>query len=77
MQTAAANTFRGIQSTSLTDIFDRESVFIETIVKPLISDMPRTLKIVLEHISTREAVDYVSSNDTPSNVAARLRVIIY
>ena len=59
-------------STSSTDVYDRESVFIETIVKPLVDDMPRTLKIVLEHISTSEAVDYVSNEDTPTNVAATI-----
>jgi dihydroorotase len=61
-----------VSAPSSIDIFDRESVFIETIVRPLVSDMPRTLKIVLEHISTREAVDYVSHEDTPSNVAATI-----
>jgi dihydroorotase len=54
------------------DIFDRESIFIETIIKPLVADMPTSLKIVLEHISTREAVEYVSHEDTPSNVAATI-----
>ena len=61
-----------VSTPSSTDVYDREYVFIETIIKPLVADMPRSLKIVLEHISTREAVDYVSHEDTPSNVAATI-----
>lgn len=41
------------------DIFDREAVFIELIMQPLRYDMPE-LKIVFEHISTKDAVDYVT-----------------
>ena len=40
------------------DIFDREAVFIERVMQPLRSDFPG-LKIVLEHITTTEAADYV------------------
>ncbi len=42
------------------DIFDREAVFIEQTLAPLINDMP-ALKIVLEHITTSEAVSFISS----------------
>ena len=41
------------------DIFDRESVFIEQILTPMISEFPG-LKIVLEHITTEEAAAFVS-----------------
>ena len=41
------------------DVFDREAVFIERVLKPLMQPLPR-LKIVLEHITTREAVDFVT-----------------
>ena len=41
------------------DIFDREAVFIETQLVPLRRDFPE-LKIVLEHITTREAAQYVA-----------------
>lgn len=58
-------------STPSIDIYDRESVFIDTIVKPLVADMPATLKIVLEHISTCEAVEYVT-HVAPANVAATI-----
>lgn len=51
------------------DIFDREHVFIETILEPLIKRFP-TLKIVLEHITTRDAVDFV--NNAPDNIAATI-----
>ena len=41
------------------DIFDREAVFIDRVMMPLRRDFPE-LKIVFEHITTREAADYVS-----------------
>ncbi len=40
------------------DIFDRENVFIETQLVPLIREFPE-LRVVLEHITTREAVAFV------------------
>ena len=40
------------------DLFDREAVFIDTQLIPLRRDFPE-LKIVLEHITTREAAQYV------------------
>ncbi len=42
------------------DIFDREAVFIERVLVPLVRDFPG-LKIVFEHITTRDAVDFVES----------------
>ena len=42
------------------DIFDREAVFIERVLDPLRRCFPE-LRIVLEHITTGEAVDYVVS----------------
>lgn len=41
------------------DLFDREAVFIERVMQPLRRDMPE-LKIVFEHITTKNAVQYVS-----------------
>lgn len=41
------------------DIFDREAVFIEKTLQPLLRDFPR-LKVVLEHITTEEAADFVA-----------------
>ena len=42
------------------DVFDREAVFIERVLDPLRHRLPE-LRIVLEHITTEEAVDYVGS----------------
>jgi len=53
------------------DIFDREEVFIETILSPLVTNYP-DLKIVLEHITTKNAVDFV--NSAGKNVAATITV---
>jgi len=44
------------------DLFDREAVFIDTQLVPLRRDFPE-LKIVLEHITTREAAQYVQEAD--------------
>ena len=44
------------------DLFDREAVFIDTQLVPLRRDFPE-LKIVFEHITTREAAQYVHSAD--------------
>ncbi|WP_395335998.1 dihydroorotase [Novosphingobium sp. BL-8H] len=43
------------------DIFDREAVFIDRILTPLVKDMPE-LKIVLEHITTAEAAEFVAAS---------------
>mmetsp|Transcript_6037 Transcript_6037/g.9289 ORF Transcript_6037/g.9289 Transcript_6037/m.9289 type:complete len:351 (-) Transcript_6037:238-1290(-) len=40
------------------DIFDREPIFIDEILKPIVKDFPK-LKVIMEHISTKEAVEYV------------------
>jgi dihydroorotase len=42
------------------DIFDRERVFIERVLAPLLQRFPR-LRLVLEHISTLEGVQFVES----------------
>ncbi len=49
------------------DVFDREAVFIDTILEPLLTRLPR-LKVVLEHITTRQGAEFVAS--APGNVAA-------
>ncbi len=43
------------------DIFDREEVFIETVLAPLHRDLPE-LKIAFEHITSRHAVDFVDAS---------------
>jgi dihydroorotase len=44
------------------DLFDREAVFIDRVLTPLRRDFPE-LKIVFEHITTREAAQYVAQAD--------------
>jgi dihydroorotase len=44
------------------DIFDREKVFIEKVLDPLLENFP-SLRVVLEHITTQDAVNYVSSKN--------------
>ena len=51
------------------DIFDREAVFIETVLDPLRKRLP-DLRIVLEHVTTSDGVAYVKS--APANLAATL-----
>jgi dihydroorotase len=51
------------------DIFDREKAFIEEVLGPLVERF-RNLKVVLEHVTTRDAVHYVEV--TGPNVAATI-----
>ena len=51
------------------DMFDREAVFIESILKPLIDKMP-SLRIVLEHITTKQAAEFVTN--APDHIGATL-----
>ena len=51
------------------DVFDREAFFIERVLRRLIRDYP-ALKIVLEHITTKEAVDFVMASR--ANLAATI-----
>ncbi|MBD8512587.1 dihydroorotase [Photobacterium sp. WH77] len=51
------------------DIFDREKVFLETVLAPIVAAMPN-LKVVLEHITTKDAVDFV--NNAGPNVGATI-----
>ena len=52
------------------DIFDREAVFIDRILLKTIGNFP-ALKVVLEHITTRQSADLVLSADFP-NLAATI-----
>lgn len=51
------------------DVFDRERVFIERHMIPLLTKFP-ALKIVFEHITTKDAADFVT--EAPNNVAATI-----
>jgi dihydroorotase len=51
------------------DLFDREATFVEQVIKPLVARFPR-LKVVMEHITTKEAAEFVTH--APANVAATI-----
>jgi dihydroorotase len=51
------------------DVFDRERVFIDTVLTALLARFP-TLRVVLEHITTREAVEFITA--APGRVAATI-----
>jgi len=51
------------------DIFDREAVFIERVMQPLLKDLPE-LRVVFEHITTLDAAQFVAS--APATLAATL-----
>ena len=51
------------------DVFDREAVFIDTLLEPLVARFPK-LKVVLEHVTTRQGVEFVRS--APDTVAATI-----
>lgn len=51
------------------DIFDREKVFLEKIFSRLVADFPG-LKMVLEHITTRDSAEFVS--EAPATIAATI-----
>lgn len=53
------------------DVFDREAVFIERVLQPLLRDLP-LLRVIFEHITTADAAQYVQS--APANIAATLTV---
>jgi dihydroorotase len=51
------------------DVFDREAVFIERVLQPLLKDMPE-LRVVFEHITTQDATQFV--REAADNVAATI-----
>jgi dihydroorotase len=51
------------------DIFDREKVFVDTVLMPLTQRFP-SLKVVLEHITTRDAAEFVKG--AADNIAATI-----
>jgi len=53
------------------DVFDREAVFIERVLAPLLKDFP-ALRVVFEHITTQAAVDFVLSGE--ARLAATITV---
>lgn len=59
----------GEVTTPEVDIFDREKVFIDTVLEPLRQRLPE-LKVTMEHITTRDGVDYIKSSK--ANIAGSI-----
>jgi len=51
----------GEVTTAEVDIFDREAVFIETVLDPLRKRLPE-LKVTMEHVTTSDGIDYIKSS---------------
>jgi len=58
------------------DMFDREAVFIDRVLEPLRRDLP-ALKIVFEHITTREAAQYVGEAGGPLAATITAHHLLY
>lgn len=58
------------------DLFDREAVFIERVMQPLRRDFPE-LKVVFEHITTREAAQYVAAADRHTAATITAHHLLY
>jgi dihydroorotase len=58
------------------DLFDREAVFIERVMRPLRKDMP-ALSIVFEHITTKDAAQYVAEAEGPIAATITAHHLLY
>jgi dihydroorotase len=58
------------------DVFDREKVFIDEMLHPLRKDFPK-LKVVFEHITTREAAQYVRDASGPIAATITAHHLLY
>jgi dihydroorotase len=58
------------------DIFDREKVFIDKVMSPLRRDFPG-LKVVFEHITTKDAAEYVAQADGPIAATITAHHLLY
>ena len=58
------------------DVFDREAVFIERVMAPLRRDFP-ALKVVFEHVTTREAAQYVAEADDHTAATLTAHHLLY
>jgi dihydroorotase len=59
----------GEVTTSEVDVFDRERVFVESVLARILRDFPE-LRVVLEHVTTREAAEFIAA--APANVGATI-----
>ena len=55
------------------DVFDREAVYIDRVLKSIVSNFPE-LKVVMEHITTKDAVDFVRARaaEAPGRIGATI-----
>lgn len=58
------------------DVFDREAVFIDRVMQPLRRDFP-ALKVVFEHITTKEAAEYVAGSDAHTAATITAHHLLY
>ncbi|GAB3625180.1 dihydroorotase [Pandoraea terrae] len=58
------------------DIFDREKVFIDQVMIPLRRDFP-ALKVVFEHITTKDAAQYVAQSEGPVGATITAHHLLY
>ncbi|HZX27677.1 MAG TPA: dihydroorotase [Telluria sp.] len=58
------------------DVFDREAVFIERVMRPLRRDFP-ALPVVFEHITTKDAAQYVAEADGPIGATITAHHLLY
>jgi dihydroorotase len=58
------------------DLFDREAVFIDRVMVPLRRAFPE-LKVVFEHLTTRDGVDYVRQSDGPVGATITAHHLLY
>ena len=59
----------GEATTSAVDVFDRERVFVESVLARILRDFPE-LRVVLEHVTTREAAEFIAA--APAHVGATI-----
>ena len=58
------------------DLFDREAVFIDRVMQPLRRDFPE-LKVVFEHITTKDAAEYVAAADAHTAATITAHHLLY
>jgi dihydroorotase len=58
------------------DVFDREAVFIDRVMRPLRRDFP-ALKVVFEHITTQQAAQYVATSDAHTAATVTAHHLLY
>ena len=58
------------------DLFDREAVFIDKVMQPLRRDFPE-LRVVFEHITTKEAAQYVAQCDAHTGATITAHHLLY